>query len=137
MKKARVAAAFAAGARALPFPDGHRSDQSVMMVVMIVVVMVMAGILIPASSLLQRFIKELVDLLQLAHRRADIAGDRRQAVLQQNLLPFLVLGGMFFVMINPVLQQNPYLFSISHVITPNRIEFYQAGYFPAPQPSER
>lgn len=39
---------------------------------------------------------------------------------------------MFFVVVDPVLQQNSYLFNISHVISPNRIEFYQADFFPCP-----
>ena len=107
-----------------------------MMVVMIVMVVV-TGILIFATGLLERFIKKLVDLPHLAHRRADIAGDRRQPIIHQGFLPSLVLGGMFFVVVNPVLQQNSYLFSISHVISPNRIVFYRLIFSPAPQPSDR
>lgn len=58
------------------FPGWPQSDLSVMMVMVIVMVMV-TGSLISASGLLERLIKKLVDLPHLAHRRADIAGDRR------------------------------------------------------------
>lgn len=48
-----------------------------MMVMVTVVVVMVIGSLISASGLLERLIKKLVDLPHLAHRRADIAGDRR------------------------------------------------------------
>ena len=47
------------------------------MMVMVIVMVMVTGSLISASGLLERLIKKLVDLPHLAHRRADIAGDRR------------------------------------------------------------
>lgn len=75
-----------------------------MMVMMVMVIMMVVGIFITATSLFERLNEIPVDLFHLADCSTDQASDGRQAIIDQSLLPLLVLGGMLPVVINPMFQ---------------------------------
>lgn len=75
-----------------------------MMVMMVMVIVGVAGSFIAATCLFERLLEIPVDLLHLADCCADKSGDGRKTVIDQSFLPFLVLGGMLPVVIDPMLQ---------------------------------
>ena len=75
-----------------------------MMVMMVMMIVVVIGFFIPATGLFERLLEIPVDPLHLADCCADKTGDGCQAVIDQSFLPFLVFGGMFPVVINPMFQ---------------------------------
>lgn len=94
----------------------------VMVVIMVAVVVVMV-VMVMAAGLMQGLIKFLVHCRHQLDRLGDMGGERSLAFIAHRLLPFGKIGDMAFVVLYPVLQHDPQLFDVIHLV----LQFFAAG----------